>query len=435
MHSHKLPLSVRRPPAPPPQDFFFFNPPVKNMTLTENIAKITTIQERLKDKESKFVSANEEEAEEEAEAGAEAEEQKKTIDESTIKEIIEDLISLKDVEINKDILKQTKIGVTVNKFTKIKNEEIQNVAKDLVDKWKNIAIKEKHSSTGSRSAESLKKRKSELVEGSDNNTCSEDYELKKVKVKNVSEHSAKQGTIQSGSPNHGEPNNKADHLLFSKHHNSDHLPIKGSVQNSYHFSELKHVNTDLKALTEWNYNGKFHNDVLRDKAKQFLFKAFITGSDDNLLYLIDRKKLNDIIYNIENELHKFFIEKKQSQKEYNMQLKSIKFNLCDKKNPSFNEKIYAEYIPPRTIATMNSQEMASDEKKKERNKCLQESLQACQSDWDVKNILLKKTRKGEFQCFKCKGYETVYHQLQTRSSDEPMTTFVTCLKCNNRWKF
>lgn len=405
--------------------------------MTENITKITTIQERLKDKESKFLCANEEEEEADGGADAETEEQEKTIDESTVKEIIDDLILLNDVEINKDILKQTKIGVTVNKFTKIKNDEIQSIAKDLVDKWKNIAIKEKHSSSsGSKSAESLKKRKSELVERSDSHTCSEDYELKKIKVKNSNEYKSEQATIQSSNANHNEPNNKThDILLHTKHDNSDNIQIKESIKNSYQFSELKHMNTDLKALSEWNYNGKFHNDVLRDKAKQFLFKAFISGSDDNLLYLIDRKKLNDIIYNIENELHKIFIEKKQSQKEYNMQLKSIKFNLCDKKNPSFNEKIYAEYISPKIIATMNSQEMASDEKKKERNKCLQESLQACQSDWDVKNILLKKNRKGEFQCFKCKGYETVYHQLQTRSSDEPMTTFVTCLKCNNRWKF
>ena len=26
-------------------------------------------------------------------------------------------------------------------------------------------------------------------------------------------------------------------------------------------------------------------------------------------------------------------------------------------------------------------------------------------------------------------------QMQTRSADEPMTTFVTCTVCNNRWKF
>jgi hypothetical protein len=28
-----------------------------------------------------------------------------------------------------------------------------------------------------------------------------------------------------------------------------------------------------------------------------------------------------------------------------------------------------------------------------------------------------------------------YYQMQTRSADEPMTTFVSCLNCNNRWKF
>jgi transcription elongation factor S-II len=40
-----------------------------------------------------------------------------------------------------------------------------------------------------------------------------------------------------------------------------------------------------------------------------------------------------------------------------------------------------------------------------------------------------------FKCGKCKKSNTTYFQLQTRSADEPMTTFVTCLECNNRWKF
>jgi transcription elongation factor S-II len=25
--------------------------------------------------------------------------------------------------------------------------------------------------------------------------------------------------------------------------------------------------------------------------------------------------------------------------------------------------------------------------------------------------------------------------LQTRSADEPMTTFVTCIECDKKWKF
>jgi transcription elongation factor S-II len=43
--------------------------------------------------------------------------------------------------------------------------------------------------------------------------------------------------------------------------------------------------------------------------------------------------------------------------------------------------------------------------------------------------------KGLFTCGKCKSRKTTYYQLQTRSADEPLTTFVTCLNCKKRWKF
>ena len=41
-----------------------------------------------------------------------------------------------------------------------------------------------------------------------------------------------------------------------------------------------------------------------------------------------------------------------------------------------------------------------------------------------------------FYCSGCKKKSKCdYYQLQTRSADEPMTTFVTCLECDRRWKF
>jgi len=39
-----------------------------------------------------------------------------------------------------------------------------------------------------------------------------------------------------------------------------------------------------------------------------------------------------------------------------------------------------------------------------------------------------------FSCGRCKKKECTYYQLQTRSADEPMTTFITCLNCGKRWK-
>ena len=39
-----------------------------------------------------------------------------------------------------------------------------------------------------------------------------------------------------------------------------------------------------------------------------------------------------------------------------------------------------------------------------------------------------------FTCHKCKSKKCTYYQMQTRSADEPMTTFVSCLECGNRWR-
>ena len=44
---------------------------------------------------------------------------------------------------------------------------------------------------------------------------------------------------------------------------------------------------------------------------------------------------------------------------------------------------------------------------------------------------------SEFTCTnkKCRSNNCSHYQLQTRSADEPMTTFVSCMECGNRWRF
>jgi transcription elongation factor S-II len=39
-----------------------------------------------------------------------------------------------------------------------------------------------------------------------------------------------------------------------------------------------------------------------------------------------------------------------------------------------------------------------------------------------------------FTCRKCKGNQCTYYQMQTRSADEPMTCYISCVLCGNRWK-
>ena len=55
---------------------------------------------------------------------------------------------------------------------------------------------------------------------------------------------------------------------------------------------------------------------------------------------------------------------------------------------------------------------------------------------NLEKIIVKQetAEDGMFKCNKCKSMKTVYYQMQTRSADEPMTTYVTCTNCGAKWK-
>jgi len=39
-----------------------------------------------------------------------------------------------------------------------------------------------------------------------------------------------------------------------------------------------------------------------------------------------------------------------------------------------------------------------------------------------------------YTCSKCNQNKTVYYEMQTRSADEAMSVFITCLSCGKKWK-
>ena len=45
----------------------------------------------------------------------------------------------------------------------------------------------------------------------------------------------------------------------------------------------------------------------------------------------------------------------------------------------------------------------------------------------------KSRATDQFKCRRCNKRECTYYELQTRSSDEPMTIFITCLNCGKEW--
>ena len=104
-------------------------------------------------------------------------------------------------------------------------------------------------------------------------------------------------------------------------------------------------------------------------------------------------------------------------------LRTIYFNL---KNLQLVSRITNKEIKPHEVAFMSHQEI------------IPEKWTTLLSDKKIRdaNIYAPKLEASTdgFTCRKCKSKECSYYQLQTRSADEPMTTFVTCIKCGTRWK-
>lgn len=52
----------------------------------------------------------------------------------------------------------------------------------------------------------------------------------------------------------------------------------------------------------------------------------------------------------------------------------------------------------------------------------------------LKSKLKPEAMTDQFKCRKCGSRSSSYYEVQTRSADEPMTQFITCLDCGNHWK-
>ena len=58
-----------------------------------------------------------------------------------------------------------------------------------------------------------------------------------------------------------------------------------------------------------------------------------------------------------------------------------------------------------------------------------------QKEQDDFTISPFQVEEGVLKCPKCGGCKTFSYSKQTRSADEPMTTFANCVACNYKWQY
>uniref|UniRef100_A0A8C8E1P9 Transcription elongation factor n=1 Tax=Oryzias sinensis TaxID=183150 RepID=A0A8C8E1P9_9TELE len=266
----------------------------------------------------------------------------------------------------------TRIGMSVNAIRKQStDEEVTSLAKSLIKSWKKLL---------------------DEPGGGDK----------------ASEEKRKEQTTPVVSPSQGSPEGKEE-------------------SSSSNFSSRSDT-------TEVAPNSLIHNfprapstsDSIRLKCREMLANALQTG-EDYIAIGADCEELGAIFFFLDPS-PRIFQEFKNTDMKYKNRVRSRISNLKDMKNPNLRRTVLCGSVSPERMAKMTAEEMASDELKEMRKNLTKEAVR------DHQMATTGGTQTDLFTCGKCKGKCCTYTQVQTRSADEPMTTFVFCNECGNRWK-
>ncbi|KAH8308404.1 transcription elongation factor S-II [Drosophila kikkawai] len=282
------------------------------------------------------------------------------------------LKTLQTLNINLDILTKTRIGMTVNELRKSsKDDEVIALAKTLIKNWKRFLASPAPVTPNHNSA------------GKDGSSNSNSSAAKPSSAaKSSSSKDSKSGSSSSSKDKREEKKASSSQSSF---------PSGGMT------------------------------DAVRLKCREMLATALKIGEVPEGCGEPEEMaaELEDAIY----------AEFKNTDMKYKNRIRSRVANLKDPKNPGLRGNFMCGAVTAKQLAKMTPEEMASDEMKKLREKFVKEAIN------DAQLATVQGTKTDLLKCAKCKKRNCTYNQLQTRSADEPMTTFVMCNECGNRWKF
>lgn len=279
---------------------------------------------------------------------------------SNLEKALDDVTILKLLNILKEgvrpsekLLRETKVGVAVNKFRTNNNGEINSLVKEMISKWRDAVQHEKNS-----------KKKAPAV----------------VPPPSVPKSTTNgNGASEANKPTHPR-NPKIDGVIINMYDNSTR---NASVSALYTALAIERNDKSSHILT------------IATEIESEVFKSEYLAVNDN----------------------------------YRNKLRTFTMNLRNKKNPDLRGRILSGSILPSVFTKMSPNEMAPDALKKEIEKLNKQNL------FDAQGATEKRAVTDRFTCGKCKHKKVSYYQMQTRSADEPLTTFCTCENCGNRWKF
>ncbi|KAH8863374.1 Transcription elongation factor A protein 1 [Schistosoma japonicum] len=298
---------------------------------------------------------------------------KKIDDESALKY----LKRLRNIEMTLEILTKTGVGIIINKIRKESEDpEVATLGKNMIKQWKKL-VPDKSD-----------------VPAPCTNTVGSTNNGGNGNIKHSPELSTYVGSDDSGPQDakRSRPSEKKE-------------PTEPSGNASRGFFPVHTLTT---------------NDQVRLKAREMLQSALESGNIPSGAY-----ESEFLAIRIESSIYDLF---NNTDPKYKQRVRTRVMNLRDSNNPNLRLNVLMGHVSPDKLASMTSEEMASKEMKELREKYTKETIE------DHQMAVTGGTETDLLRCGKCKQTKCTYNQVQTRSADEPMTTFVYCNNCGHRWK-
>ncbi|XP_042016787.1 transcription elongation factor TFIIS-like [Salvia splendens] len=324
---------------------------------------------------------------------------------------VDALKQLKKFPVNYQVLVSTQVGKRLRQLTKHRSNKIKALASDVVDIWKGIIVKE-----------TMKNKKNGNSENGDSAKTSENGDYAKTESRSEADEAKNfQRTNSMKSENSTAPKK----LMVDSY---------GKSTKSGSSSSSKIEKVDVQKSSVQKPPPKLSSpvsckDPVRDKVREILAEALckVYGeADADLKQSIDQHDPNRVAVQVETAM---FEKWGKSNGQHKFKYRSVMFNIKDQNNPDFRRKVLTGEFSPPEILELTPEQMASDARQVQNEEIKQKAL------FNSERAAAPKASTNEFRCGRCKKKECTYYQMQTRSADEPMTTFVTCVNCNNHWKF
>ncbi|TBU27430.1 transcription elongation factor [Dichomitus squalens] len=300
---------------------------------------------------------------------------------STDEETVTILNTLKQqAKITEAVLRESKAGLAVGKLRQHSSKQVSELAKEIVKKWKTEVEREKQASGGKSGAKPP--GASSLITRS--------------------------------------PSSSARRVLAAKKAASSSAAATPSTPVTPTASNAGGKFSDTRSAKSDGVKVEFTGDKTRDKCAELIYDALVFDSGAPSELILSRAK------DIEKTV---LADNGGANANYKAKIRSLFVNLKDKNNPGLRECVISGELPVSKLCKMSSADMASEERKAADAKIKEENL------FKTLGAGEQEAETDAFQCPRCKQRKCRYRQQQTRSADEPMTTFVTCTVCKNRWKF